>query len=67
MKKYISHKATNGVHIINIEETWQKVKLAARVIAAVENPQDIITVSARTYGQRAVVKFGKYVGCGTTA
>jgi len=50
MKKYISHKAVNGIHIINLEETWQKVKLAARIIAAVENPQDIIAVSARLTG-----------------
>jgi len=67
MKKYINHRSNSGVHIINIEDTWQKIKLAARVIVAIDNPADIITVSARLYGQRAVVKFGQYIGCGTTA
>jgi len=54
------------VHIINLDNTWQKIKLAARIIVAVDNPQDVIVVSARLFGQRAVVKFGQYVGCQTT-
>ncbi|GKB88627.1 mitogen-activated protein kinase kinase kinase 17-like protein, partial [Tanacetum coccineum] len=33
--------------------------MAARVIAAIENPQDIIVQSARPYGQRAVLKFAQ--------
>lgn len=41
--------------------------LAARVIAAVENPGDVIAVSARPYGQRAVLKFSHYTGCNAIA
>lgn len=37
--------------------------LAARVIAAIENPADVVAVSARPYGQRAVLKFSQYTGC----
>ena len=36
--------------------------MAARVIVAIENPQDIIVQSARPYGQRAVLKFAQYTG-----
>jgi prephenate dehydrogenase len=36
--------------------------LAARVIVAIENPQDMIVQSARPYGQRAVLKFAQYTG-----
>lgn len=36
--------------------------LAARVIVAIENPQDIIVQSARPYGQRSVLKFAQYTG-----
>lgn len=36
--------------------------LAARVIVAIENPQDICVISARPYGQRAVLKFANYIG-----
>ena len=60
MKPYVSHKSKSGEHIINLEETYQKIKLAARVIVAVENPQEVIVVSERPYGQRAVIKFSHY-------
>ena len=36
--------------------------LAARAIAAIENPADVCVISARPYGQRAVLKFASYVG-----
>lgn len=52
-----------GVHLINLGETWNKIKLAARIIAAVENPQDVVAIAARPYGQRAVLKFSHYTGC----
>jgi Ribosomal protein S2 len=42
MKRYVDHKNSDGVHILNIEHTWQKIKLAARIIAAVEKPEDVI-------------------------
>jgi len=62
MKRYVDHKNTEGVHIINLEQTWQKIKLAARVIAAVERPEEVIVVCARPYGQRAVIKYARYTG-----
>lgn len=42
MKRYVSHKSSSGVHILNLEDTWQKIKLAARIIAGVDNPEDVI-------------------------
>jgi len=41
--------------------------MAARVIVAIENPQDIIVQSARPYGQRAVLKFAHYTGANAIA
>lgn len=52
-----------GVHLINIATTYDKIMLAARVIAAIDNPADVVAVSARPYGQRAVLKFSQYTGC----
>ncbi|XVE98372.1 hypothetical protein REPUB_Repub03eG0100800 [Reevesia pubescens] len=49
-----------GIYIINLDKTWEKLQLAARVIVAIENPQDIIVQSARPYGQRAVLKFAQH-------
>lgn len=51
-----------GVYIINLRRTWEKLLLAARAIAAIENPSDVCVISARPYGQRAVLKFASYVG-----
>jgi len=36
--------------------------LAARIIVAIENPADVVVVSARPFGQRAVMKFAHYIG-----
>jgi len=67
MRRYVDHKNNEGVHILNIEHTWQKVKLAARIIVAVERPEDVIVVCARPYGQRAVIKYAKYTGSTATS
>lgn len=40
----------------------EKLVLAARIIAAVDNPADVCVISARPYGQRAVLKFASHVG-----
>ena len=56
-----------GIYIINLGKTWEKLQLAARVIVAIENPQDIIVQSARPYGQRAVLKFAQYTGANAIA
>jgi small subunit ribosomal protein SAe len=62
MTRYTSGRNSEGIHIINVEDTWQKIKLAARIIVAVQNAFDVIVVSARPYGQRAVIKFANYTG-----
>lgn len=51
-----------GIHIINIGKTWEKLVLAARIIAAIENPDDVCVISARPYGHRAVLKFAANTG-----
>ncbi|XP_062186808.1 small ribosomal subunit protein uS2-like [Phragmites australis] len=62
MERYVYRRRTDGIYIINLGKTWEKLQLAARVIVAIENPQDIIVQSARPYGQRAVLKFAQYTG-----
>ena len=41
---------------------WDKLVLAARAIAAVENPADVCVISARQIAQRAVLKYARYSG-----
>lgn len=63
MERYVYRRRNDGIHVINLAKTWEKLQLAARIIVAVENPQDIVVQSARPYGQRAVLKFAQYTGC----
>jgi small subunit ribosomal protein SAe len=62
MKEYIWKRRADGPHIMNLSKTWEKIVLAARIITAIENPQDVVCISARPYGQRAVLKFSQYTG-----
>jgi small subunit ribosomal protein SAe len=62
MEQYIFKRRTDGVHIINLRKTWEKLILAARAIAAIENPAEVFVVAQRPYAQRAVLKFARYVG-----
>ncbi len=62
MKEYIWKRRSDGLHILNLGKTWEKLMLAARIITAIENPQDVVVISARPYGQRAVLKFSQYTG-----
>ena len=62
MESYVYKRRTDGVHIINVGKTWEKIVLAARIIAAIENPSDVCVISARPYGQRAALKFAHFTG-----
>ena len=55
-------RRNDGIHVINLGKTWDKLMMAARIIVATENPADVICQSARPYGQRAVLKFAQYTG-----
>lgn len=62
MEPYVWKRRPDGIHVINIGKTWEKLVLAARIIAAVENPNDVCVISARPYGHRAVLKFAANTG-----
>ncbi|KAM5473437.1 structural constituent of ribosome [Microsporum audouinii] len=62
MEPYLWKTRPDGVNVINIGKTWEKIVLAARIIAAIDNPADICVISARPYGQRAVLKFAAHTG-----
>jgi small subunit ribosomal protein SAe len=62
MERYVYKRRNDGIYVIHLGKTWEKLQMAARVIVAIENPQDIVVQSARPYGQRAVLKFAQYTG-----
>jgi len=69
MQRYVWKKNEEGVNIIDLRCTWEKLQLAARVIVAMNNPLDVCAV-ALTTGQtkqqplapRAVLKFSQVTG-----
>ena len=62
MKNYVYDKNESGIHYISVQKTWEKIMLAARVIAAVSNPQDVTAVTGREITQRAIIKFSRHTG-----
>jgi len=62
MHRYVWRRRRDGIHIINLGKTWEKLTLAARVIVAIENPEDVIAVASRQYGQRSVFKYAQHTG-----
>jgi len=62
MNRYVSRRRADGVHVLNLAKTWEKLVLAARVIVAIENAADVAVLSIPQVGQRAVLKFAKFVG-----
>jgi len=62
MKRYVFRRTVDGIHIIHLGKTWEKLMVAARAIVTIENPMDVIVASQRPYGSRAVLKFSQYTG-----
>jgi len=62
MLQYVYKRKQDGIHIINLKKTWEKILLAARAIAAIEHPADVCVISAKNYGQRAILKFSSHIG-----
>lgn len=62
MEQYLYKRRSDGIHLINLKKTWEKMILAARAIVAVENPADVCVISARPYAQRAILKFQAHTG-----
>lgn len=69
MERYLWKRRADGVHLINLAKTWEKLILASRVIVAIENPGDVCLITSqldgKPIGQRAVLKFAQYTGATT--
>jgi len=62
MKEYVWKRRADGVHVLNLQKTWEKLMMAARIIVAIEHPSDVVVISSSNYGQRAVLKYAHYTG-----
>jgi len=59
MDQYIYGKGPS-CNIFDAKKMWEKLTLAARAIAAIENPADVCVISGKPTGQRAILKFAKF-------
>jgi small subunit ribosomal protein SAe len=57
MASYVHKRRADGIILINIGTTWEKL-----VVAAIENLQDIVVVSACSYDRCATLKLARYIG-----
>ncbi|XP_025233090.1 40S ribosomal protein SA-like [Theropithecus gelada] len=57
-----SKKKSDGVYILHLKRTWEKLLLAAHAIAAFKNPADVSVMSCKNTGQRAGLKFAAATG-----
>lgn len=62
METYIWKRRSDGVHIFDLNKTWAKLSIAARILAGIENPKDVCVLSVKSWGQRACLKFAQYTG-----
>merc|ERR1712048_1063551 len=67
MERFVNHVTPEGVPVFKVEQTYNKIKLAARLIAGQPNLEDVIVVSSRDLGQRAVIKFATFTGAMATS
>jgi len=61
MKKFIFKVRNDGLYVLDIKLTDDRIKVAANLLAQYD-PEDILVVSARQYGQRPIRIFTKMIG-----
>ena len=61
MKEYIYKVRNDGLYIINVNETDKKINIAAKFLVKY-NPDNVLVVSVRQYGQKPIRKLSEYTG-----
>lgn len=61
MKKFIFKVRNDGLYVLDIKQTDERIKLAAKFLAKYQ-PKEILVTSARQYGQRPVKTFARTIG-----
>ncbi|MDR2966744.1 MAG: 30S ribosomal protein S2 [Methanobacteriaceae archaeon] len=64
MEKYIFRVRSDGLYVLDIRKTNERIISAAKFLAKYD-PEDILVVATRQYGQAPVKKFGELIGCKT--
>ena len=59
MKPYVESKTQEGLHLINPQAILDKIRLAARVIVTIDNPEDVIVRNIQLIQQ---ILFNYFIG-----
>ncbi|MBZ9571566.1 30S ribosomal protein S2 [Methanobrevibacter sp. TMH8] len=62
MEKYIFRIRSDGLYVLDISKTNDRIIEVAKFLAKYD-PEDILVVATRQYGQAPVKKFGEVTGC----
>src|SRR5512136_169795 len=66
MKEFIFKVRTDGLYVLDVKKTDERIRVAAKLLARFE-PSKILIVSARQYGQKPAKVFGKTIGATVVA
>jgi len=61
MKEFIFKVRNDGLYVLDVKKTDERIRIAARFLSQFD-PQRILIVSARQYGQKPAKIFGKSIG-----
>ncbi|BAD85685.1 SSU ribosomal protein S2P [Thermococcus kodakarensis KOD1] len=61
MKKFIYRVRQDGLYVLDVRKTDERLRVAGKFLAKFD-PESILAVSVRLYGQRPVKKFGEVTG-----
>ncbi|MHA1747157.1 MAG: 30S ribosomal protein S2, partial [Promethearchaeota archaeon] len=62
MRKYIYRTTNHGLYVLDIRQTDERLRLAAKFLTRYD-PSKILVCSVRRYGYRPVEQFSKVIGC----
>lgn len=61
MQEYIYRARTDGLYVMDVQKTDEKIRVAGRFVAQYK-PQDVLIVSARQYGKKPITMFAQVTG-----
>ncbi len=61
MKKFIYRVRQDGLYVLDVRKTDERLRVAGKFLAKFE-PDSVLAVSVRLYGQKPVKKFGEVTG-----
>lgn len=64
MKKFIYRVRQDGLYVLDVRKTDERLRIAGKFLAKFD-PESILAVSVRLYGQKPVKKFGEVTGART--